>query len=329
MLINIFTGNMTDSDTYSTAVLVESICSSSLSILGSFVIFGTYIFIPEIRNSARKLVTCLTVADLMTSVGVISSALAHFAGTQREVCTTQSFITTYSSLVSFNLTIAIAIHIFATVVYKTDKTSSRKFLLWVNVISWFIPAIIIAVAGANDVLGRDTTESADTGPWCWLKEHCGNYAFWMLLTGKGWELLCYLITTALYVLLKFYLFLKYKQPRFTEIHESLRDNDQNYLYVWFVLYVLRLWGSIRSMMFLTGVDKSSPGDTISYVFMHMQAFGDPAQAFCNFILVCFLDKTVRSSLLGVCVRATQNKKDGFSEERVRLVEDSQKVIRLM
>ncbi|XP_045162436.2 G-protein coupled receptor 157-like [Mercenaria mercenaria] len=315
------TNNNTDNgtDTFSTAIVIESICSCSLSILGSVAIFGTYIFIPDIRNSARKLVTCLTVADFVTALGYFTSAFAHLAGTQREVCIPQSVITTYSSLVSFYLTVAIAIHIFATIVYKNDKTSSWKFLLCANVTSWCIPAIIILAAGVNDVLGRDTTESVGTGPWCWIKRDHTNYAFWMFFTGKGWELLCYLMTTALYVLLKFYLFLKYKRRRFADIHESLRDNDQNYLYVWFVLYVLRLWGSIRSIMSLTGVDKHSPGDSISKGFMHMQALGDPGQAFCNCILFCFLDKTVRSNLPVVCFGAKENKSIILPEEKDPLV----------
>jgi hypothetical protein len=55
--------------TYEDPVLYISVISSSLSILGSFAIFGSYFLIPEIRNSTRKLVTCLTVADFISAAG--------------------------------------------------------------------------------------------------------------------------------------------------------------------------------------------------------------------------------------------------------------------
>ncbi|XP_060573776.1 G-protein coupled receptor 157-like [Ruditapes philippinarum] len=301
-------------DSFSTVVVIESIVSCSLSILGSFAIFGSYILLPEIRNSTRKLVTCLTIADFLTALGIITSAIAHLVGTQKDVCKTQSGITTYSSLVSFFLTVAIAIHIFSTVVNRNDKTSSWQYLVITNIISWLCPGVIIFLAIENDVLGSDKTENVGTGTWCWLKRDVKDYMFWMFLTGKGWELLCYLLTTSLYVLLKFYLLLKFKRHQFEEIHESLRNYDHNFLYVWFILYLLRLWGTIRSFMNLTGVDKQSPGVEISNVFMHMQAIGDPAQAFCNFILVCILDKPVRSVLFGDCGREPSRSDRGLLGE---------------
>lgn len=67
------TNNVDGSDNYSnsTTAVIISLVSSSLSILGSFVIFGAYMFIPEIRNPTRKLVTCLTLADILTALGIL------------------------------------------------------------------------------------------------------------------------------------------------------------------------------------------------------------------------------------------------------------------
>lgn len=112
-------------------------------------------------------------------------------------------------------------------------------------------------------------------------------------------------------------YLRKSYKSFADIHESLREEDQNYLYVWFVLYALRLWGSVRSMMNLSGVDCSSLGDGISEVLMYMQAAGDPGQAFCNCALFCFLDKTVRSRLFSISLFITQ------SSERRRLLPSDQ------
>ncbi|XP_053378546.1 uncharacterized protein LOC123526746 [Mercenaria mercenaria] len=318
--------NHNDYDSYRTAVWMST-CSCILSILGSFAIFGSYIFIPDIRNYSRKLVTCLTVADFLTALGYLISALAYFKGTTGKVCTAQSVITTYSSLVSFYLTVFIAIHIFATVVYRQNTTSSWKFLLWANIISWFIPGIIVGVADKYQVLGSNenfktitdpSNATVGTGPWCWLKLQDNQYRYimWMFLTGKGWEFLCYLITTSLYVLLKFYLYLRYKRHTFTDIHQCLREDDQNYLYVWFVLYVLRIWGSLRAIMHIA----CNECKAISDIFMYMQAVGDPGQAFCNFILFCFLDGTVRSSFFKSCCGSPHS--PASQRERERLITGS-------
>lgn len=58
------------SDIPTTALLGMSGTMSSLSICGALLILLTFIIIPEIRNTTRTLVTCLTIADLLTSVGM-------------------------------------------------------------------------------------------------------------------------------------------------------------------------------------------------------------------------------------------------------------------
>lgn len=305
--------------TYEDPVLYISVVSSSLSILGSFAIFGSYFLIPEIRNSTRKLVTCLTVADFISAVGYLVSGIAHFANVQDSVCTIQSGITTYSSIVSFYLTVAIAIHIFVAVVYRNDSTSSLQYFLCANVVSWVCPGIITVVAMTKHVLGRDGHSSVNTGPWCWISHAKHDYVFWVFMAGKGWEFLCYLITTSLYVLSQFYRFLKYRRWTLREIHENLRVEDKNYLYVWFLLYILRMWGSIRSMLNLGHVDSETPGSMISHVFMYLQAFGDPGQAFCNAVLFCLLDKTVRVyivEMLKKCCRNPQNLSTDGEQDRL-------------
>ena len=95
------------------------------------------------------------------------------------------------------------------------------------------------------------------------------------------------------VILKFYCFLQllcHRRERFHQIHISLRNEDQNFLYVWFLLYTLRVWGTVRFFLFIT-ID---PEEETKYmdVLLRLQALGDPAQAFGNCILFCFLDKTV-------------------------------------
>ena len=58
---------------------------------------------------------------------------------------------------------------------------------------------------AKDVLGSDETRTGGTGPWCWISTNAKNQLMWMLVTGKGFEIACYLITMSLYALLKIHL----------------------------------------------------------------------------------------------------------------------------
>ena len=108
--------------------------------------------------------------------------------------------------------------------------------------------------------------------------------------------------------------LRYRRGRttFNIIHASLRDEDRNFLYVWFVLYVLRLWGTLRFILYVT--IRPSDDEWYMKVLLRLQALGDPAQAFCNFFLFCLLDKTVFTKIKQAisCV-------DQENSERLRLL----------
>lgn len=306
--------NVTESfhHSYSVEALILSATSCSLSIIGGVVIFASFIALPEIRNFTRKLVICLTVADMITATAYLMSVIRYaniLSGNinyseESILCEVQSFFTTYSSLVSFFLTSIIAVYIYDTVVNKADRLGTSKWLLAFNVISWIIPGCIVVTALAKNVLGSDETKTGGTGPWCWISTNADNQLMWMLLTGKGWEIACYLITMVLYMLLKFHLVLHYRRERLHLIHVSLRDEDKNFLYVWFLLYVLRMWGTLRFFLYVI----VNPPDTLWYMkaLLRLQALGDPGQGFCNFFLFCLLDKTVRGKLKQIvcCKRQT-------------------------
>ena len=74
----------------------------------------------------------------------------------------------------------------------------------INVQLTIISACIVTVAMAMNVLGGDPTPTGVTGPWCWISETADNEILWRFVSGKGWEIACYLITTMLYLGLKFY-----------------------------------------------------------------------------------------------------------------------------
>lgn len=72
----------------------------------------------------------------------------------------------------------------------------------VNCLTLF-PVLISGIAIAFGVLGEDY--SASSGPWCWIKD-CDtiplNPVFWMFITGKAWEIVAYVGTFTIYMLLK-------------------------------------------------------------------------------------------------------------------------------
>ena len=96
----------------------------------------------------------------------------------------------------------------------------------------------------------------------------------------------------------------HRRAKFHQIHISLRDEDKNFLYVWFLLYVLRVWGTVRFFLYVT----FKPPDTETYmkVLLRMQALGDPGQAFVNCFLFCILDKTVFEKLKQIICCRRQN-----------------------
>lgn len=79
----------------------------------------------------------------------------------------------------------------------------------------------------------------------------------------------------------------------------LRDDDENYVLLWFVLYLLRIWGTARYGIFVFRVIHGKDVynfDETDMVLMHLQSIGDSAQAFCNCLLFCVKDTTVRRGI---------------------------------
>ncbi|CAG2238175.1 GPR157 [Mytilus edulis] len=91
---------------------------------------------------------------------------------------------------------------------------------------------------------------------------------------------------------------------FSEVSERLRAEDENYLYLWLIGYCLRIWGTCRFFLYAL---RRHTGNPLSHfnstddVFLHLQSFGDSAQAFCTCILFCFIDRTTRHHLYKNCV----------------------------
>lgn len=66
--------------------------------------------------------------------------------------------------------------------------------------SWGVPLAITVAAVSLQKIGYDASE-VSVG-WCWISIDEKDHVLWMLLTGKIWELLAYVILPVLYILIK-------------------------------------------------------------------------------------------------------------------------------
>ncbi|XP_034337932.2 G-protein coupled receptor 157-like isoform X3 [Magallana gigas] len=292
------------------SVLICTFVSSLLSIVGAVVIFITYSLVTVARNQTRRLLVYLTIADLMTAVGnlvgasryvyiyVIKNETEYLFNRQMQnvttdaVCDVQSFVTTFSSLSSFFWTSIIMIHILMTLITQREWSSLRNRVIY-HFVSWGVPLGITFLALSYDVLGEDFLTS--TGPWCWIKGCLlqPKVFLWMALTGKGWEILTYFLTMAFYIMMKIYMWKR--RLRFKDrSHHHLREEDELYIMIFFVIIILRAAGTIRFLYAIENTN-NSPG-TFDKVLLHIQSFGDSAQAFANCILFCIRDTAVRQDM---------------------------------
>lgn len=313
--------------------LALTIISCSFSVLGTILIIVTFIQLPEIRNFSRKLLLALTVADCFTAFGYIMGSARYIylkshpddgcKKLQRSdsVCVAQSFVTTFSSMTSFFLTTVIAVHIYLQIARRSHGFRGNCAMFACNVLSWGAPGVITIIAASTGALGSDN--SVGTGSWCWIKSGLEDTVqiTWMVVSGKGWEILCYLLTAGLYVLSKVSLWTQRRQnqrQRFQlEEVEDMRNEDENFIYVPLVLYLLRIWGTVRFFMAVAQKRVNNVHiDRTQAVLLVFQSIGDSGQAFCNCILFCFCDTTVRRYLFHkLCPSGRQSPTDSTEEER--------------
>ncbi|CAC5382255.1 GPR157 [Mytilus coruscus] len=251
-----------------TASAVITTISSLLSILGGFVLIWSYYVVPSTRNTVRLMLIALTLADIISSFGYLMASVRWY------VIGMQSGSTSVSESDDF---------------CKAQRS-------------------ITTVALRMGVLGRNESVQGINGVWCWLSVTSNDRLgiLWMCLAGKGWEILTYLITATLYILLKRKGFLNKKRRRqflWNQISAGLRREDELFCFTWLILYCLRMWGTVRFFLDIAMVKNHNA----ELAFLMLQSYGDSAQAFWNFILFCVFDHSVRCYILGHYSNSCGNK----------------------
>ncbi|VDI62805.1 Hypothetical predicted protein [Mytilus galloprovincialis] len=189
----------------------------------------------------------------------------------------------------------------------------RFRIRWLYHFSWLTPVIIMSIAAGTNVLGSDL--SVGSGAWCWISACLSpnQRTFWMTFTGKGWEILMYLLCCLFYSWLKIRKMEIQKRndkalkllkltpltdPRYrhtsneyeeeTSCTKPNSNENMKYLYIWLIEICLRIPGTIRYIMAAhkrhTGY--SSAYDSVDVYFLHFQSFGDSAQALCTWVVFC-------------------------------------------
>lgn len=76
----------------------------------------------------------------------------------------------------------------------------NKLKLFVNII-----VIIIMVGVFKNVFGEDLFISS--GFWCWIRGCLKNMEIvkWMIIMGKGWEIVIYIVIVFFYIYFKYYM----------------------------------------------------------------------------------------------------------------------------
>ncbi|KAK3104463.1 hypothetical protein FSP39_002549 [Pinctada imbricata] len=311
-------------NTLPTSVLICTGVASSLSILGAVLIFVTYCTVESARNQTRRLLIYLTISDFLISAGNLLGTIRYALRFNKEItdrdivrncrhsdeiCVIQSCVTTFASLASFGWTVVIGVHLLTSLVYQ--RSMGKKPRIISHLICWGVPITITTIAAFWNVLGEDYALSS--GPWCWIRgclRSDNDIIIWMTVTGKGWEILTYVLAANFYIYLKLFMCKQrrsanrrigyYEQSGSSYLRMRLRDEDEIYVLQWLLLYVLRIWGTVRyglAMNKIGGHHLIPSYDKVDFVLLHMQSVGDSSHAFFNCILFCFCDKTVRTSIL--------------------------------
>lgn len=181
--------------------------TSALSLFGALVIIVTYVTWKDMQSTSRKILVYISIAD---SAVVSSFMFGAFLppNTNSPSCTAQSLLYTTANLCSIFWTTFMAIFLYTTIARKKPRTAEKMFLFF-HAFGWGVPVFIACLALRANVLGND--RDIYSSAWCWIRVQASgknvqdSYIVWMLITGKAWEVLVFVLILIFYGLLKCHL----------------------------------------------------------------------------------------------------------------------------
>ena len=171
-------------------------------------------------------------------------------GSPTDLCQVQSFFNSFSSISSFLWTISIALYLYISIVQR-DTARADRYVTAMHLVCWGVPAVVITIAAGLGQLGYN---AEITPGWCWLRH---SSAFWIIVTGKGWEIVAYVASPILYAAVKHAI----KRANRSGSEEQLlvrracaasQEADKKLVFVPILFLLLRIWGTVRSICHLAG-----------------------------------------------------------------------------
>lgn len=204
---------------------IATIVSCTLSVIGSFVIIYIYARWRDLRTGSRSIITFLAIADLVTASGYLMGSvnyIYHYGNEENTpeclqfhtVCQIQSFITTTSSICSFAWTLFLAAYLYLVIV-RAKINSANRLIPVCHVVAWGLPLVITLPLLITGKLGYSPYAASN---WCFIKDYlphndhkylCGHFneevALLVLLGGKAWEILTYIMIIVTYAAIKWHI----------------------------------------------------------------------------------------------------------------------------
>ncbi|KPP63938.1 putative G-protein coupled receptor 157 [Scleropages formosus] len=272
--------------------------SCALSVLGSALIILTYAAWPELRSTPRKLLVYLSVTDLLSALAFSYGAWRMF---QRQTwdCVVQGALSTLANTSSFFWTVAIAVYLYVYIV-RSDQRLADSLVSWFHLVSWGVPLGITVAALCLHKIGYDASEV--TVGWCWVNLDAEDHVLWILLTGKIWEFLAYLILPVLYILIRKHIrrahaaLSEYRpilaNSQHTHVPSSIADRKMTLIPIIFI--GLRIWSTLRFLLMLA----NSPARQHP-VLVTLHGIGNTFQGAANCTMFVLFTKVVRSRLVAL------------------------------
>ncbi|XP_065901717.1 G-protein coupled receptor 157-like isoform X3 [Dysidea avara] len=283
-----------------------------LSILGSLAIIFSYIIIKSIRSKAREILVHLSVMDLtFTSANLIGlvlpydryllhehSGYAH--DTYDRVCKAQAFTAVYGTIGSVLWTLGLAVYLYYRIVSR-DGNVTKWVVRVLYVVCYALPLYVSLWLLLMGHLGYPKRGDA-SGGWCSVlvgddtPEEVEKYdeTLMLFMVDDIWMILTFVTMIPIYLIVHCYVreqLQEYNKEFLLTSREkqvTLLRADQKFLLVPAVFMVLRVWDIIASVLF----QYADVNGNMSWLTF-LDAIGDSAQGFCNFLLFCVFQRKVR------------------------------------
>ncbi|XP_068098881.1 G-protein coupled receptor 157 [Hyperolius riggenbachi] len=269
--------------------------SCALSFLGSALIIYTHIRWPELRSRPRQLLLFLSVADLFSAASYFYGVLQNFESTTWD-CVAQGALSTFSNTSSFFWTMAVALYLYLTIVHS-QQSLAEHMVYWFHLISWGVPLVITVAAVCLKKIGYDA--SYVSVGWCWINIDAEDRLMWMLLAGKLWEILAYLVLPFLYIQIKKHIGRAHRalseyRPILSPapVYQPRTIADKKLVFIPIIFIFLRIWSTIRFILTLCGSSAVHNG-----ILVILHGIGNSFQGGANCIMFVLCTRVVRTRLL--------------------------------